>query len=82
MAVFSLAVRHHCGGSMVAVRRHGGMARAAAIITVLPLHAGTVAMKTPVATAMAGAQTISNQLKAATATASTMTATMITIGRW
>ena len=36
--------------------------------TVLPPHATTVAMKTPAATAMAEAQTIYNQLKAATAT--------------
>jgi hypothetical protein len=43
----------------------------------LPLHAATVAMKTPVATAMAGAlPTINNQVKASAAMAMEMTTTM------
>ena len=41
------------------------MAVPAATNAVLPLRATTVAMKTLAATAMAGAQTINNQLKAA-----------------
>ncbi len=45
------------------------MAVAATITAVLPPGAAAVAMKTPAATAMAGAQTtINNQLKAATST--------------
>ena len=61
------------------------MAAAAATTAVLPLRATTVAMKTPVATAMGGAQTTINiQLKAVMATATepepaTMTATTMTI---
>ncbi len=41
-----------------------GMVAPAANSAVLPLHAATVAMKTPAGTAIAGAQTINNQLKA------------------
>jgi hypothetical protein len=45
------------------------MAAAAVATTMLPPRATAVAMKTPTATAMAGAQTtINHQLKAATAT--------------
>ncbi len=52
------------------------MATAAAV---LPPRAAVVAMKTPVVTAMAGAQTtIDNQLNASTATV-TMTATTMTM---
>ena len=54
-----------------------GIAAAAAATAVLPSRTAKVAMKTPVARAMAGAQTtIINQLKAARTTA-TATATMI-----
>ena len=45
-------------------RRHRGMAAPAATNAVLPPRAATVAMKTPGGTAMAGAQTMNNQLKA------------------
>ncbi len=59
------------------------MAAAAVPTTVLPPRATAVAMKTPMVTAMAGAQTtINNQLKAATATATEtgrMTATTMTM---
>jgi hypothetical protein len=59
-----------------------GMA-AAVTTTVLPPRATAVAMKTPMTTAMAGAQiTINNQLNAATATSKEtvmMTGTMMTI---
>ncbi len=59
------------------------MAVAAAPTTVLPPRAAAVAMKTPAATAMVGAQTkINNQLKSATASESaTMTATKMTMDR-
>jgi hypothetical protein len=51
-----------------AVWRHHGVSSVAG--AALPPRATAVAMKTPVATAMAGAQTtINNQLKAAAATA-------------
>ena len=49
--------------------------RASAATTVLPPHAAVVAMKTLAATAMVGAQTINNQLKAVKV-AATETATM------
>ncbi len=52
------------------------MAAPAATNAVLPPRAAAVAMKTPAATAMTGAQTINNQLKN-TETAA-MTATKIT----
>jgi hypothetical protein len=65
--------------STAAVRRHGGMATAAATTAMLSPRAGVVVMKTPVATAMAGAQTINNQLKAAMATVTeTATTTAMT----
>ena len=55
-----------------------GMAKAAAATAVLPPCAAAVALKTPTATVIAGAQTtINNQLKAATAMA-TKIAAMIT----
>ncbi len=44
-------------------RRHWGMAAPAATNAVLPPRAAAVAMKTSAATAIAGAQTINNQLK-------------------
>jgi hypothetical protein len=69
-------------GSAAAVRSHRGMAVAAITTVVLPPRAAAVAMKTPAATAMAGAQTINNQLKAVTVTATetmTMTATTMTM---
>ncbi len=60
------AVWQHCGVSSVA-----GAA--------LPPRATAVALKTPVATVMAGAQiTINNQLKAAAAAATAMDTAMIT----
>ena len=48
----------------LAVWRHWGMAVPAATNAVLPPCTTAVAMKAPAATAMAGAQTINNQLKA------------------
>ena len=73
-ATFSLAARWwhqdwHCGGgvwlgSAAAARCHWGIAAPATTTAMLPPRAAAVAMKTPAATAMAGAQTINNQLKA------------------
>ncbi len=70
------------GGQRVGSATAAGMA-AAVTTTVLPPRATAVAMKTPTATAMAGAQiTINNQLNAVMATAKetvTMTGMMMTI---
>ena len=55
------------------------MTAAAVTTAVLPPRAAAVAMKTPASTAMAGAQTINNQLTAVMVTAmetATMTATI------
>ena len=67
--VLSLAAqRRHlawqCGRRAAAARRHWGMATQATTNAVLQPRTAVVAMKTPAATAMVGAQTINNQLKA------------------
>ncbi len=62
------------GNSTAAAWRHRGMATAAVTTAVLPPRAAAVAMKTPAATAMVGAQTINNQLKTAMVTATEMVA--------
>ena len=55
------------GGQRIGRGTRAGITTAAATTAVLPLRTATVAMKTPAATAMAGAQTtVNNQLKAAT----------------
>ena len=51
-------------GGAAAAWPHWGMTVPAATNAVLPLRAAAVAMKTPAVTAMTGAQTINNQLKA------------------
>ncbi len=67
------------GGRAAVWRHHGASDGSSAAEAGLPLHAPTVAMKTPVATAMVRAQTtINNQLKAMAAMA-TETATTTTI---
>jgi hypothetical protein len=58
------------------------MAVAVATTAILPPRSNAVAMKTPASTAMACAQTINNQQKAATATTmetATITATKMTM---
>ncbi len=58
-------------------RHHSISGGSRAVGAALPPRAATVAMKTPVATAMAGAlPTINNQLKAAAAVAMETTTTM------
>jgi hypothetical protein len=59
----------------------GAVAAAAATAAALPPRAAAVATKTPVATAMAGAQTINNQLKAAAASAMELAAMAASINR-
>ena len=63
------------GGSAAVAQRHRGMAVAAITTAVLPPRVTAVAIKTPVATAVVGAQSINNQLKAVMVTA-TEAATM------
>ena len=52
------------GSSAAAARHHWDMAAQAATNAVLPPCTIAVAMKTPAATTIAGAQTINNKLKA------------------
>ena len=73
--------QQHAGGGKqrVGSTTAAGMAAAAVITAVLPPLAATVAMKTPAAKAMAGAQTtINNQLKAAKSMAMERAAEMAT----
>jgi hypothetical protein len=66
VAAPSLTARQRCSAWQrgCTAQRQRGMVAPATTNTVLPPHATVVAMKTPAATAMAGAQTINNQLKA------------------